>query len=500
MVSITRDFFLFCSGANKEILEKPECAIDYPKFVSLGMAVFLSAIFAFLSGSYAVYLSSQSSVLSVLLGAVWGLIIFGLDRFIVSTLKRKIIPPNLSLIERLRLRSNEILGVLPRILLAVIISPLMVFPLELKLLQKELDVRVAAQRADEVLGARRRVREQFSDIARLENENDQLREAIATKRKQTTDLLESLIDNPASIADLITDQRTHEFLKGRSQLQELKKLNEGIIAANTRQLEYLNAQANAKEEEVVSLITTTRSDGLIIRMKAMNALKAENKSVATFGILMLLLFIILETTPVLVKLLSNVGPYEYFWGVFESMATSDMQSRRTSSQNKSAETVVANQIIQQSQTDQSPILEMTELKSDVPLRAFLCHSKDDKPAIRSLYKRLKKDDIDAWLDEEEILPGQFWETEIVSAMRSCDVVIACLSNKSVNKEGYVQKEIRHAIEVAAEKPEGSIFLIPAKLDECNLPNSMSHIQWVNLFAENGYDRLMSALHKRANEN
>jgi hypothetical protein len=39
----------------------------------------------------------------------------------------------------------------------------------------------------------------------------------------------------------------------------------------------------------------------------------------------------------------------------------------------------------------------------------------------------------------------------------------------VTKEGYVQREIRRAIEVAEEKPEGTIFIVPVKLEECDVP-------------------------------
>jgi len=88
------------------------------------------------------------------------------------------------------------------------------------------------------------------------------------------------------------------------------------------------------------------------------------------------------------------------------------------------------------------------------LRVFLCHSSGDKPAVRDLYRRLRADGFAPWLDEEELLPGQDWQQEIPAAVRACDVVIICLSQKSVTKEGYLQREIREALYVAEEKPEG----------------------------------------------
>jgi hypothetical protein len=139
-----------------------------------------------------------------------------------------------------------------------------------------------------------------------------------------------------------------------------------------------------------------------------------------------------------------------------------------------------------------------ELKTNEnSLSVFLCHSSNDKPLVRKLYQRLKSDNFDPWLDEEKLLAGQEWRQEIPKAVRKADVVIVCLSRGSVNKAGYVQKEIKEALDVADEQPEGTIFLIPLKLEECEVPDRLSKWQWVNYFDGNGYKRLVDALHARA---
>ena len=131
------------------------------------------------------------------------------------------------------------------------------------------------------------------------------------------------------------------------------------------------------------------------------------------------------------------------------------------------------------------------------LRIFLCHASSDKPKVRDLYHRLRSDGFDVWLDEENLLPGQDWQQELPKAVRQSDVVIVCLSRGSINKEGYVQKEIRFALDAADEKPEGIIFLIPLKLEDCEVPERLSRWQWVNLFERMGYDKLLRALRNRA---
>jgi hypothetical protein len=68
-----------------------------------------------------------------------------------------------------------------------------------------------------------------------------------------------------------------------------------------------------------------------------------------------------------------------------------------------------------------------------PLRVFLCHASGDKPAVRALYRRLKADGVAAWLDEEDLYPGDDWQLKIPEAVHGADVVIICLSCRSVSK-------------------------------------------------------------------
>jgi hypothetical protein len=89
--------------------------------------------------------------------------------------------------------------------------------------------------------------------------------------------------------------------------------------------------------------------------------------------------------------------------------------------------------------------------------------------------------IDPWLDEERLLPGQDWNLEIEKAVESSDAVIVCVSNTSVAKEGYVQKELRQVLNIALEKLEGAIFVLPVKLDDCPLPRQLKDKQALNYF-------------------
>ncbi|MBI3169799.1 MAG: TIR domain-containing protein, partial [Chloroflexi bacterium] len=132
-----------------------------------------------------------------------------------------------------------------------------------------------------------------------------------------------------------------------------------------------------------------------------------------------------------------------------------------------------------------------------PLRVFLCHASQDKPAVRKMYAYLKQHNIQPWLDRENLLPGQDWQIEIPKALFSSDVILVCLSKNSVNKEGYVQKEIVFALDKALEKPEGTIFIIPVKFEECDVPKRLSRYQWVDYYKTDGRKRLLMGLSLRA---
>jgi hypothetical protein len=154
-------------------------------------------------------------------------------------------------------------------------------------------------------------------------------------------------------------------------------------------------------------------------------------------------------------------------------------------------------------SDESSELQIHELTqssdtSNRSLKVFLCHSSGDKPVVRELYQRLvAKKNVDPWLDEIKLLPGVDWNSEIIQAVKESDVVIVCLSRASINKEGYVQKEIRRALDVAEEKPENAIFIIPLRVQDYQVPQRLSQWQWVDYYQDGAFDRLMSSLQKRA---
>jgi len=124
---------------------------------------------------------------------------------------------------------------------------------------------------------------------------------------------------------------------------------------------------------------------------------------------------------------------------------------------------------------------------------FLCYSAEDRERVRRLRRCLLDQRITCWMDVENMLPGSCWEFEIRRALGASRITLACLSSKSVTKTGYLQREITLALERASEQPEGGIFLIPVRLDRCDVPDRLSHLHYVDLFADDGFRRLLRTL-------
>lgn len=134
-------------------------------------------------------------------------------------------------------------------------------------------------------------------------------------------------------------------------------------------------------------------------------------------------------------------------------------------------------------------------------RIFLAHGSEDKTEVRRLYADLKRRGFDPWLDEEDLVPGQIWNEEIPRAIREAGVFLACLSSRSAGRIGYVQNEFRLALAALSERPAGSIYLVPVRLDDCEIPDlqlpdrglSLRQLHWVDLWRHGGLDRLARAI-------
>lgn len=134
------------------------------------------------------------------------------------------------------------------------------------------------------------------------------------------------------------------------------------------------------------------------------------------------------------------------------------------------------------------------------LRVFISYGTPDLNKVARLYRRLcKLGWIEAWFNKEadDLTAGDNWERIVPEKIRTSDVVIVCLSSASVRRAGFFHSEIGRALLLQEQQPEGTSFICPIKLDECDVPNRLAKWHCAELFRKRGFTDLLSALERRA---
>ncbi|QTA82966.1 Adenylate/guanylate cyclase catalytic domain-containing protein [Desulfonema limicola] len=130
------------------------------------------------------------------------------------------------------------------------------------------------------------------------------------------------------------------------------------------------------------------------------------------------------------------------------------------------------------------------------IKIFISYANEDRSFSKRIYDDLSTFGFSPWLDCEKILPGQDWKKTIKKAIKESTFFLALLSSNSVSKNGYVQKELKIAFELLENQPNNSIFIIPARLDECHINEELIHnIHWVDLYEsyEIGFNKIIEAI-------
>ena len=128
-------------------------------------------------------------------------------------------------------------------------------------------------------------------------------------------------------------------------------------------------------------------------------------------------------------------------------------------------------------------------------KVFISYSQEDSDIAQRLYDDLKNAGIELWFDREDLMPGQDWKLDITKVIRESSVFLALISSKSMTKEGYTQKELKMALDILDERPEGDIFIIPVRVDDCRIDYRLQRYHWVDLFPSysDGLNKLLKVL-------
>ena len=292
-----KQFFIICSGSDTDILN--DCSIgEQNKYVGIGATVFFTALMAFIAASYALYTVFDNLIASIGFGLVWGLLIFNLDRYIVSTIKKT---GNII---------DELIQASPRLLLAVIIAIVIAKPLELKIFEKEINQVLLEQKNDFTLANKDQIAQQYTPkIEILNNEINVLQTQIDTKEAEVNDLYSTYIAE--------AEGREGTMLLGKGPVYKEKREKHDALLAELQQLKIDNKEnIIATEAQIVQLegeyqtqVTTSQPiidnfDGLMARVNALSELPW----LPSFFIF--LLFLAIETSPIFAKLISPKREYD----------------------------------------------------------------------------------------------------------------------------------------------------------------------------------------------
>ena len=303
MQILTR-FFWFCSGANFSILQKTPTESN--KYLGIGATVFFTGVFAALAGFYALYTVFQSWGIALIFALLWGAMIFNLDRFIVSSMRKN------------EQGWSEWKLALPRLVLALLLAVVISKPLELKLFEREINRKLDEQKIAFIKQSKDSLAKGFPEIQALETEKEALKGELSQARAYRDKLqqeydAERFGEKTASTSGVVglgtnAKKKEQQFDAAQEDLKALSIRNEAGIQELDVQIQAFRAKRQLEFEKQVPGIDGF--DGFAARMDGLAKLTAESKAMATAELFLVLLFVAIETAPIFVKLISSRGPYD----------------------------------------------------------------------------------------------------------------------------------------------------------------------------------------------
>jgi hypothetical protein len=293
-----KQFFILCSGSDTNILNNCSNG-EQNKYAGIGATVFFTAVMAFIAASYALYTVFDNYITAIIFGCIWGLLIFNLDRFIVSTIKKR------------NSFIDELIQASPRLILAVIIAIVIAKPLELKIFEKEINQVLLETKNEMTLANQNQIAEQYTpNIAAFQNDISTFQNEINTKEAEVNALYNTYISEAEGTAGTkllgkgpVYKEKREKHDALLAELQQLKLDNKARISLTENKIAILNSNYDSQIETSQPIINNF--DGLMARVNALGKLPW----LPSFFIF--LLFLAIETSPIFAKLLSPKGEYDY---------------------------------------------------------------------------------------------------------------------------------------------------------------------------------------------
>lgn len=291
------EFLWICAGVNRKVLR--QCPTDYAKYAGIGGTILFTALMASLSGGYALNSVFDNEAVAICFGVFWGLLIFNLDRFIVNTMYSD---------GKVTISWREFYSGLPRIIMAIFLGIVISTPLEMKIFDDRINSQLVKDNIERINATRGKIDEGNKPLIErrnfLENQQYEIQGRLSKANEELQKEAEgSSLSGKAGHGQIYKDkERNLEAIQ-----RELNVWN----SAHLQELESLKKQIeinrNKGEEDMKN---GNRENGFCVRYEAFSNVKKENFSLSIVSIIIMLLFIIIETAPTFFKMMIASGPYD----------------------------------------------------------------------------------------------------------------------------------------------------------------------------------------------
>lgn len=291
------EFLWICAGANRKILR--QCPADYAKYAGIGGTILFTALMATLSGGYALYFVFNDITTAVAFGVFWGMLIFNLDRFIVNTMYSD---------GKVTISWREFYSGLPRIIMAIFLGIVISTPLEMKIFEDRIDSQVVKDNIVRNNQTRKTARNGNQELIDRRNQlEEELRKIQTRLNKAELELKEegegNALSGAAGHGPIWADKNAYKM----SIEKELSDWNE----AHKTELENIKEQIQTNESKTNDDIRNgIRENGFCVRYEAFSNLRSESDQLFIVSLVVMLLFIIIETAPTFFKMMIASGPYD----------------------------------------------------------------------------------------------------------------------------------------------------------------------------------------------
>ncbi len=445
IIVMVTNFLIWCSGANSEILQ--QCPTDKNKYVGIGATIFITSILAVVSGSYFLsFVFTDKSTgnievplfVLVVFGLLWGALIFNLDRSIIISIKKT------------GEWKEEFKQASLRVILALFIGIVIATPIELKLFEDEVNAKVEMNLKDQIRESRQKNISTYAlELKAVENDIIKLESQIALIQKRRNKLYEEFKSEAEGTAGTLKigkgpvyDEKKAEFDKIDNEYNNLRSSINQKNSEKKQFFEKINSQG-AEDERSINNI-----NGPEAKIKALYQLSGVHWFLT-------ILFILLETLPVLSKLLSKRGPYDEILERIEHEHFIE-QKRIISDRNDEVNNLIAE------------IKQLNKLKGEVRLRT----EKSKLDAEFKLNDELLKDIAAKQTDIAKLLVDK-WHQEQLNNVKNNS------SQAYVNKQGI---KINHSV---LSKIENKLWTVQKPNNICDefyyfksgqsLPNEVNYI-------------------------